>query len=80
MGLATADYSMLFTDESTRCRQFCNCQSLKEPQDSIAFNQRPATTSMSITYIHQISTGFSKHWHLVRDYVRYLFSIQIKLL
>ena len=31
------------------CRQFCNCQSLKEPQDSTDFHYRFATISISIT-------------------------------
>jgi hypothetical protein len=49
------------------CRQICNCQSLKEPHTSIAFNERLATGSISITYDQRMSTSFNTLWNLVRD-------------
>src|ERR1035441_7784011 len=52
---------------SRNCRQFCNCQSHREPQDSTDFDYRLVTISISITYNQQISTSFTKHWNVVRD-------------
>ena len=66
----------MFTRWLICCRQNCNCQSLKEPQSSITFYKRPTTGSISITYNQRISTSFTRHWNLVRDYVSYLFGIQ----
>jgi hypothetical protein len=42
------------------CRRFCSCQSLKEPQSPMDFNERFATVSISISYEQQNSTAFNK--------------------
>src|SRR5579872_1688828 len=54
-------------DSKGTCRRFCSCQSLKELQDSAAFNKQPATGSISTSYEQLISASFNKVLNVVRD-------------
>jgi hypothetical protein len=51
------------------CRRFCDCESFHLQQIARAFNRRPVTDSISITYQPKNSRDFNKQLNLVRDQV-----------
>jgi hypothetical protein len=53
--------------EPFSCRRFCVRESLRLQQIATAFNDRLATSSISITQEPQISTDVNNVWNLVRD-------------